>query len=68
MDDVFGKPVKLRQQDLKRDERGKALLDLLDGGGSGQMMNQYGQPFNPLGGLNQQMMGGAFNPFQKYMY
>jgi hypothetical protein len=68
MDDVFGKPVKLRQQDLKRDERGKALLDLLDGGGSGQMMNQYGQPFNPLGGLNQQIMGGGFNPFQKYMY
>ena len=68
MDDVLGKEVKLRTQDVKRDKRGKALLDLLDRGGSGQMMNQYGQPFNPLGGLNQQMMGGAFNPFQKYMY
>ena len=68
MDDILGKEVKLRTQDVKRDKRGKALLDLLDGGGSGQMMNQYGQPFNPLGGLNQQMMGGAFNPFQKYMY
>ena len=43
MDDVFGKPVKLRQQDLKRDERGKALLDLLDRGGSGQMMG-----YNPF--------------------
>ena len=68
MDDILGKKVKLRTQDVKRDERGKALLDLLDRGGSGQMMNQYGQPFNPLGGLNQQMMGGPFNPFQKYMY
>lgn len=68
MDDILGKEVKLRTQDVKRDKRGKALLDLLDRGGSGQMMNQYGQPFNPLGGLNQQMMGGAFNPFQKYMY
>ena len=68
MDDILGKEVKLRTQDVKRDERGKALLDLLDRGGSGQMMNQYGQPFNPLGGLNQQMMGGPFNPFQKYMY
>ena len=68
MDDILGKKVKLRTQDVKRDKRGKALLDLLDGGGSGQMMNQYGQPFNPLGGLNQQMMGGPFNPFQKYMY
>ena len=68
MDDILGKEVKLRTQDVKRDKRGKALLDLLDRGGSGQMMNQYGQPFNPLGGLNQQIMGGAFNPFQKYMY
>ena len=68
MDNVFGKSVKLRQQDLKRDERGRALLGLLDGGGSGQMMNQYGQPFNPLGGLNQQMMGGGYNPFQMYQY
>ena len=68
MENVFGKSVKLRQQDLKRDERGRALLGLLDGGGSGQMMNQYGQPFNPLGGLNQQMMGGGYNPFQMYQY
>ena len=68
MDDILGKEVKLRTQDVKRDKRGKALLDLLDRGGSGQMMNQYGQPFNPLGGLNQQIMGGGFNPFQKYMY
>ena len=68
MDNVFGKSVKLRQQELKRDERGRALLGLLDGGGSGQMMNQYGQPFNPLGGLNQQMMGGGYNPFQMYQY
>ena len=66
MDNVFGKSVKLRQQDLKRDERGRALLGLLDGGGSGQMMNQYGQPFNPLGGLNQKMMG--YNPFQVHQY
>ena len=68
MDDILGKEVKLRTQDVKRDKRGKALLDLLDGGGSGQMMNQYGQPFNPLGGLNQQMMGGGYNPFQMYQY
>jgi hypothetical protein len=68
MDDIFGKPVKLRQQDLKRDERGKALLDLLDRGGSGQMMNQYGQPFNRLAAdINQQRMGG-YNPFQMYQY
>ena len=66
MDDILGKKVKLRTQDVKRDERGKALLDLLDGGGSGQMMNQYGQPFNPLGGLNQKMMG--YNPFQVHQY
>ena len=66
MDDILGKPVKLRTQDVKRDKRGKALLDLLDGGGSGQMMNQYGQPFNPLGGLNQKMMG--YNPFQVHQY
>ena len=66
MDDILGKKVNLRTQDLKRDERGKALLDLLDGGGSGQMMNQYGQPFNPLGGLNQKMMG--YNPFQVHQY
>ena len=75
----LGKEVKLRTQDVKRDKRGKALLDLLDGGGSGQMMNQYGQPFNPLGGLNQkmqnnayQLMGGPFNPlastFARHMY
>ena len=65
-----GKPTDftLREQDIKRDERGRALLGLLDGGGSGQMMNQYGQPFNPLGGLNQQMMGGGYNPFQMYQY
>ena len=68
MDDILGKEVKLRTQDVKRDKRGRALLDFLDRGGSGQMMNQYGQPFNPLGGLNQQIMGGGFNPFQKYMY
>ena len=67
MDDILGKEVKLRTQDVKRDKRGKALLDLLDRGGSGQMMNQYGQPFNPLGGLNQKMMGG-YNPFQMYQY
>ena len=66
MDDILGKEVKLRTQDVKRDKRGKALLDLLDGGGSGQMMNQYGQPFNPLGGLNQKMMG--YNPFQVHQY
>ena len=66
MDDILGKKVKLRTQDVKRDKRGKALLDLLDGGGSGQMMNQYGQPFYPLGGLNQKMMG--YNPFQVHQY
>ena len=66
MDDILGKEVKLRTQDVKRDKRGKALLDLLDGRGSGQMMNQYGQPFNPLGGLNQKMMG--YNPFQVHQY
>ena len=66
MDDILGKEVKLRTQDVKRDKRGKALLDLLDGGGSGQMMNQYGQPFNPLGGLNQKMIG--YNPFQVHQY
>ena len=66
MDDILGKEVKLRTQDVKRDKRGKALLDLLDRGGSGQMMNQYGQPFNPLGGLNQKMMG--YNPFQVHQY
>ena len=66
MDNILGKEVKLRTQDVKRDKRGKALLDLLDGGGSGQMMNQYGQPFNPLGGLNQKMMG--YNPFQVHQY
>ena len=68
MDDILGKEVKLRTQDVKRDKRGKALLDLLDRGGSGQMMNQYGQPFNPLAAnINQQRMGG-YNPFQMYQY
>ena len=68
---------KLRKQDIERDERGQALLNLLDtnknvstlfGSGSGQVMNQYGQPFNPLAaGINQQRMGG-YNPFQMYQY
>ena len=74
---VSGKPTDftLREQDIKRDKRGQALLNLLDtnknvstlfGSGSGQVMNQYGQPFNPLGGLNQKMMG--YNPFQVHQY
>ena len=65
MDDILGKKVNLRTQDVKRDERGKALLDLLD---SGTVNNQYGSPFNPLAAdINQQRMGG-YNPFQMYQY
>ena len=30
MDDIFGKPVKLRQQDLMRDPRGKQLMAMAD--------------------------------------
>ena len=64
MDDILGKKVKLRTQDVKRDERGKALLDLLD---SNTVNNQYGSPFNPLAAnINQQM--GGYNPFQMYQY
>ena len=64
MDDILGKPVKLRTQDVKRDKRGKALLDLLD---SNTVNNQYGSPFNPLAAdINQQM--GGYNPFQMYKY
>ena len=64
MDDILGKKVKLRTQDVKRDERGKALLDLLD---SNTVNNQYGYPFNPLAAnINQQM--GGYNPFQMYQY
>ena len=64
MDDILGKKVKLRTQDVKRDERGRALLDLLD---SGTVNNQYGAPFNPLAAnINQQM--GGYNPFQMYKY
>ena len=58
MDDILGKKVKLRTQDVKRDERGKALLDLLDRGGSGQMMNDPAY----------QLMGGPFNPLAAQMY
>ena len=65
MDDILGKKVNLRTQDVKRDERGKALLDLLD---SNTVNNQYGSPFNPLAAdINQQRMGG-YNPFQMYQY
>ena len=65
MDDILGKKVNLRTQDVKRDERGKALLDLLD---SGTVNNQYGSPFNRLAAdINQQRMGG-YNPFQMYQY
>ena len=64
MDDILGKKVKLRTQDVKRDERGKALLDLLD---SNTVNNQYGSPFNPLAAnINQQT--GGYNPFQMYQY
>ena len=67
MDDILGKKVKLRTQDVKRDERGRALLDLLN---SDTVNNQYGSPSNPLAAnINQQnLMGGAFNPFQQYMF
>ena len=62
MDNILGKKVKLRTQDVKRDERGKALLDLLD---SNTVNNQYGSPFNPLAAnINQQT--GGYNPFQMY--
>ena len=64
MDDILGKKVKLRTQDVKRDERGKALLDLLD---SNTVNNQYGSPFNPLAANINQHMGG-YNPFQMYQY
>ena len=64
MDDILGKKVKLRTQDVKRDERGKAHLDLLD---SNTVNNQYGSPFNPLAAnINQQT--GGYNPFQMYQY
>ena len=58
MDDVFGKPVKLRQQDLKRDERGKALLDLLDTNKNVSTLFGGGAQQNPMG----------YNPFQMYKY
>ena len=66
---VSGNPTnfKLRKQDIERDERGQALLNLLDtnknvstlfGGGSGQTRNDLGY----------QLMGGPFNPLAAQMY
>jgi len=64
-----GKPVDftLREQDLKRDKKGRAFLGLMDtnknvqtlmgGGAQPQFVNQYGGAYNPLAAdINQQMI------------
>ena len=64
-----GKPVDftLREQDLKRDKKGRAFLGLMDtnknvqtlmgGGAQPQFVNQYGGAYNPLAAdINQKMI------------
>jgi len=58
MDDILGKEVKLRTQDVKRDKRGKALLDLLDTNKNVSTLFGGGAQQNPMG----------YNPFQMYKY
>jgi len=58
--------VTLREQDLKRDKKGRAFLNLMDtnknvqtlmgGGAQPQFVNQYGGKFNPLGSITQEMI------------
>ena len=68
---VSGKPtgLTLRQQDLKRDERGKALLNLLDTNKNVSTLFGGGAQQNPMGyNPAYQLMGGPFNPLAAQMY